>query len=228
MKFCIQLGRLSYRDIADSSCERNGSHFLKWLPLVRLIVGPGRRVDLRSIFVIPSVHHFNYIMSNNNYLGGGGDSNSISAKSTRAVHCRTACSVPCSPSCSHTVSVPYKLVWLRVELSSTPPSLLQPSCSTPIHLVMESLELVSQATPSLERRVWYFAMERFVLDQAQHVTHGAMIINSTQCTAVNQHSPIIVGNQNKPCYCKVPDPPFQEGCGLRDYSGVAIIPYAQE
>jgi hypothetical protein len=67
---------------------------------------------------------------------------------------------------------------------------------------------VSQATPSLERRVWYF-----VLDQAQRVLWISLIINSTQCTTVNQHPPII---GNKPHYCKVP--PFQRGCGLRDYS----------
>jgi hypothetical protein len=50
----------------------------------------------------------------------------------------------------------------------------------------------------------------------------SLIINGTQCTVVNQHPPIIVGNQNKPHYCKVPDPPFQRGCGLWDYCGVTV------
>jgi hypothetical protein len=65
----------------------------------------------------------------------------------------------------------------------------------------------------LGKRVWYFAMERFVLNQAQRMTHGSLIIISTQCTAVNQHPPIIVGNHAIAKYQTL----FPRGCGLRDY-----------
>jgi hypothetical protein len=59
--------------------------------------------------------------------------------------------------------------------------------------------IVSQATPFSERRVWYFAIELFVLDQEQHVTHGAMnIIN-------NQYHTMHCGQSTPPNYRGEPE-----------------------
>ena len=61
----------------------------------------------------------------------------INAKSTTKTKSSTqpfgSCSILCSPCCNCSVSVPYRLVWLQVQLSSILPSLPQPSFSSPIH-----------------------------------------------------------------------------------------------
>jgi hypothetical protein len=68
--------------------------------------------------------------------------------------------------------------------------------------------LVSQATPFSERRVWYFAIARFVL--VPHDNWGVLIDCSALCVndihSTVGHTLCLV--QNKPLHCKVPDPSF--------------------
>ena len=63
------------------------------------------------------------------------------------------CNVFYSWSCNRNIWVPYKLVWLSVRLSTTFPSLPQPSSSNPIHSEMEALELQSSSGPSSDSLV---------------------------------------------------------------------------